>query len=148
MLEGLAILDGNDTSVLEALVDQFLMNTVHLDEHFQPETFLTLIEAACTLLESHTCHDEKLLQILCQHVLKQIALHACELSDTHVSRLQGVLQTPKFARFIDKTSPVYDILLTMKASKIGTSEREVMYLNTCLTDELSYNNLLRMLKSN
>jgi hypothetical protein len=77
------------------------------------------------------------------------------LNDEDASRLQGVLSTPRFARFIDKTSPVFDILLTLKPSIaiFGPTERSLMYtdqqarmLKVNSLNELEYFDLLQLLK--
>jgi hypothetical protein len=41
--------------------------------------------------------------------------------------LRSVLLTPRFASFIDRSTPLYDILLSLHSNEVLPNERSVMY---------------------
>lgn len=61
IVQALSILDNGDQVILEALIDQLLMNTIHTQEAFNADAYLTILESACNMLEtvsptiSHAC---------------------------------------------------------------------------------------------
>ena len=46
--------------------------------------------------------------------MRKIAQNADQVKNDEVTQLHGVLVTPRFNRFIDKSLPTYDILMSLK----------------------------------